>query len=119
MSEQAPPVDSLPSSRAERRAFTRSRSNDDIYTYDSRVKPAENPIEKPEIPCGEKREKPLEKIEKLEKDEKTVIPFEKRCRLDQIPAGAALSLPHYYHLQSLHFFVLDHSRSHPPHPKAL
>ena len=33
--------------------------------------------EKPEKPCGEKSEKPLEKTEQLEKDEKPVNPFDK------------------------------------------
>ena len=41
------------------------------------MKPAENPIEMPEIPSRDEREKPLEKIEKLQKDEKPVNPFEK------------------------------------------
>ena len=98
MSEILPPWDSVPMSRAERRAFTRSRSNDDIYTYDSRMKPAENPIEKPkkpcgatplektekldkdekpEKPCGEKSEKPLEKTQHLAKDVKPLNPFDK------------------------------------------
>ena len=77
MSEPVPSVTELPQSRADRRAFTRSRSNDDIYTYDSRLKPAENPIELPEKPSGEVRAKPLEKIEKLQRDERPENPFEK------------------------------------------